>query len=151
MRSTWGGDERRYEGGRWLPFNWQSIPVTRTLLFATIGTFLLFFFTGQFQGPVWQWIPFRSAGDGALWYTRPWTWLTYPFMELPSLWILLTLYVLYQMGGMLERAWGWRNFAVLFFAFTTIGALAFVIPLYLLGKPVLLSGLTLPLTALVTA
>ena len=31
MRPNWGG-ERRYEGGRWLPFNWYAIPVTRTLL-----------------------------------------------------------------------------------------------------------------------
>ena len=149
MRRTWNEGSSGYQGGSWLPFNWYSIPVTRTLLFATVGVFLLFFFTGQEQGPVWEWIPFRSADPA--WYSRPWTWFTYPFMELPSFWILLTLYVLYSMGGMLERSWGSLNFAVLFFAFTGIGALAFLVPMYLLGKPVLLFGLALPLTALVTA
>lgn len=147
MRSNWGNNERRYQGGNWLPFNWNSIPVTRALLFATVGIFLLFFFTGQALGPVGKWIPFASP----LWYLQPWTWFTYPFLEMPSFWILLTLYVLYSMGGMLERSWGSLNFAVLFFAFTAIGALAFVIPYYLLGKMVVLAGLTIPLTALVSA
>lgn len=151
MRSNWGGNSG-YTGGAWLPFSWHSIPVTRALLIATVATFLLYFFTGQNSGPIWAWIPFRSASaDGLTWLTRPWTWFTYPFMELPSFWILITLYILYSMGGMLERSWGSRNFAALFFAFTAIGALAFVPPLYLMGKPVLLVGLNLPLTALITA
>jgi len=148
MRPTWGND-RRYEGGSWLPFNWYSIPVTRFLLFATVGTFLLYFFTGQSSGAVGQWIPFISRPP--LWYTRPWTWLTYPFLELPSFWILLTLYVLYAFGGMLERSWGSLNFAVLFAVFTVIGALAFVPAFYVLGRPVILVGLAVPLTAMVTA
>jgi membrane associated rhomboid family serine protease len=146
MRPSWGG-QRRYEGGSWLPFNWYSIPVTRALLFTTVGVFLLFFLTGQHRSIVWALVPFRSES----WYLQPWTWFTYPFMETPSLWILLTLYILYAMGGMLERSWGSANYAVLFFAFTVIGALAFLIPLYLLGKPVVLTGLYIPLTALITA
>lgn len=148
MRSNWGGNSR-YVGGSWLPFSWHAIPVTRALLFGTIGVFLIFFVTGQFTGPVWQWIPFRAGG--LEWLTRPWSWFTYPFMELPSLWVLLTLFLLYSWGGMLERSWGSRNFAVLFFAFTAIGALAFVPAYYLFGKSVELHGLGLPLTALVTA
>ena len=149
MRRSWGDDSggRYYEGGRWLPFNWQSIPVTRTLLFATVATFLLFFFTGQSSGPIGTWIPFVSQA----WYLRPWTWFTYPFLELPSFWILITLYVLYSMGGMLERSWASANFAALFFAFTGVGALGFVPAYYLLGKPVVLVGLSLPLVALITA
>ena len=124
MRSTWGSGRRGYGGSPWLPFNWQSIPVTRTLLILTVATFLLFFFTGQGTGPVAAWVPFRAQA----WLTMPWTWFTYSFLETPSLWVLLTLYVLYSMGGMLERSWGSVNFAVLFFAFTAVGALGFVIP-----------------------
>lgn len=148
MRSNWGGNSG-YTGGSWLPFSWHAIPVTRALLFSTVGIFLLFFFTGQFAGPVWQWLPFQTGG--LEWLTRPWTWVTYAFLETPSLWVLITLYVLYSMGGMLERSWGSRNYALLFFAFTAIGALAFVPASYLFGKPVLLHGLSLPLMALVTA
>lgn len=151
MRSNWGGSSR-YSGGAWLPFSWDSIPVTRAFLIATVATFLLFFFTGQFSGPVWEWLPFRTASDsGFTWLLRPWTWFTYPFMELPSFWIIISLYILYSLGGMLERSWGSRNFAVLFLAFSAIGALAFVPTLYLFGKPVQLDGLTIPLTALITA
>ena len=151
MRRTWSDSSGGYQGGSWLPFNWYSIPVTRALLFATVGVFILFFFTGQLQGPIWSWIPFRAA-DG-YWYLRPWTWLTYPFLELPSLFILLTLYLLYSMGGMLERSWGSLNFAALFFAFTAVGELAFLVLVYLLGKPQMppVFGLTLPLTALISA
>jgi membrane associated rhomboid family serine protease len=150
MRPNWGnGRERRYEGGSWLPFNWYSIPVTRFLLFATVGTFLLYFFTGQATGPIAKYVPFVSSAPQ--WYTQPWTWLTYPFLEPPSFWILLTLYVLYSFGGMLERSWGSINFAVLFAVFTVIGALALVPFSYFLGQPAMMVGLTVPLTALVTA
>jgi membrane associated rhomboid family serine protease len=145
MRKNWGSDH--YEGGAWLPFNWYSIPVTKGLLFATVGTFLAFFFLGQGGGPVATAVAFESSH----WLTRPWTWFLYPFLETPSIWILLTLYVLYSWGGMLERSWGSLNFAVLFFAFTAISALAFVIPLYLMGQPVLLIGLSMPLMCLLTA
>jgi membrane associated rhomboid family serine protease len=148
MRSNWGGNSG-YSGGSWLPFSWHAIPVTRALLLGTVSVFLLFFFTGQFAGPVWEWIPFRAGGME--WVTRPWTWVTYAFMEVPSLWVILTLYVLYSMGGMLERSWGSRNFAVLFFAFTAIGALALAPAALVFGKSVELHGLTLPLMALVTA
>jgi len=148
MRREWGGS-RRYSGGSWLPFTWDGIPVTRGILIATVATFLLFFFTGQSGGPIGEWVPFRS--NGLDWLTRPWSWFTYPFLEMPSLWILLTLYVTYSLGGMLERSWGSRNFAALFFAFTAICALAFVPAAYLFHAPVTLVGLGLPLACLITA
>lgn len=148
MRREWGGS-KRYSGGSWLPFTWDAIPVTRGILIATVTTFLLFFFTGQMSGPIGEWAPFETVGLS--WLTRPWTWLTYPFLELPSFWILLTLYVTYSLGGMLERSWGSRNFAALFFAFTAVSALAFVPAYYLFGLPVQLVGLGLPLTCLITA
>jgi membrane associated rhomboid family serine protease len=146
MRSNWGNDGPRGRSA-WLPFRLDSIPVTRALLVATVSVFLLFFFTGQQAGPVWALVPFRSEA----WLTRPWTWFTYPFMEIPSLWILLTLYILYSIGGMLERSWGSVNYAAVFFALTAVGALAFVIPLYLMGASITLLGLSVPLAALVTA
>lgn len=148
MRREWGGS-RRYSGGSWLPFSWDSIPVTRGILIATAVTFLLYFFTGQGRGPIGAWIPFQTGS--LAWLTRPWTWLTYPFLELPSFWVLVTLYVTYSLGGMLERSWGSRNFAALFFLFTAISALAFVPGYYAFGLPVQLVGLGLPLTCLITA
>lgn len=148
MRSNWG-DNGRYTGGRWLPFSWHAIPVTRAVFFGTLATFLLYFLTGLDRSPVWEWIPFRT--DGMLWLTRPWTWLTYALLERPTLWVLITFYMLYSWGGMLERSWGSRNYAVLLAAFTAVGALAAVPMYYLLGKPIFIAGLSLPLTALVTA
>ncbi|MFN3653310.1 MAG: rhomboid family intramembrane serine protease [Armatimonadota bacterium] len=147
MRSSWGNDRGYGGSNQWLPLSLHSIPVTRALLIATVVTFLLFFFTGQDSSFVARYVPFIPEG----WYYRPWTLFTYPFLELPSIWILLALYVLYGMGGMLERAWGSRNFAALFFAFTAIGAVAFLIPYYLFGVSVPLLGLHIPLAALVTA
>lgn len=150
MRPNWN-NSGRYEGGSWLPFNWYSIPATRTLLFATVGVFLLYFFTGQGGGFIGEYVPFVTRGQGLDWLARPWTLLTYPFLELPSLWILLTLYVLYSFGGMLERAWGSLNFVVLFFAAALIGGLSMALGSALLQRGVALLGLTIPLMAMVTA
>jgi len=148
MRDRWGNDrERHYRGGRWLPFDWSAIPVTRAVFFTTIAVFLLYFFTGQGAGLIGRWVPFYASA----WYFRPWTWFTYPFLEFPSLFVLLTLWVLYSLGGMLERSWGSLNYAVVFFALTAISALAFVPAFYLFGMAVPLQGLGLPLTALITA
>jgi len=148
MRPNWeDGRERRYEGGAWLPFNWAAIPVTRALLFGTVGAFLLVFFTGGLAGPVGRRLVFQS-GD---WWLQPWSVLTYAFLEQPDIWLVVTLYVLYRYGGSLERAWGSVNFLVLFLGFTAIGALAFVPAALLLGEAVILVGLGVVLTALVTA
>jgi membrane associated rhomboid family serine protease len=149
MRPNWG-NQGRYEGGSWLPFNWYSIPATRFLLFATVGTFIAFFLFGQNSGLVAEWVPLVSLGDWT-WIKRPWTLVTYPFLEMPGLWYLLTLYLLYSYGGMMERAWGSWNFLVLFFAFSAIGALSVGIGSAVLGQPAALAGLGVPLCALVTA
>jgi membrane associated rhomboid family serine protease len=146
MRSSWGG-RGRYEGGSWLPFNWYQIPATRNILLAVVLTFLAYFLAVPYRSVIGQVVAF----DASAWLARPWTWFTYPLLELPSFWFLLTAYVFYSFGGMLERSWGSRNFAVLFFAFTAVGALAFVPAYYLLQVPVQLLGLLLPLNALVTA
>lgn len=154
MRPTWGSDSGRYQGGSWLPFNWYSIPVTRFLLFATVGVFLAYFFLGQDQSIIAQWVPFIVRGRGDLdWVVQFWRWFTYPFLELPSFWILFTLYALYWVGGTLERSWGSVNFAVLFAVFSAVGALAVGIGSVLLDRPLLfpLMGLSIPLISLITA
>ena len=145
MRGTWGEPKR--SGGPWLPLDWQSIPFTRGLLITMAVVFLAYFFTGQDSGPIAEIFLFRSDQ----WLHRPWTWFTYALLEMPSLWVIFTVLVLYQIGGSLERSWGSLNYGVLFFAFAGIGALAFIPALYILGKPVMLAGATIPLVSIVAA
>ena len=149
MRSNWDdGRKRRYRSGSpWLPFDWSSIPVTRGILIAALATFLTFFFTGQMGGIVWQLVPFQVTQ----WY-KAWTWFTYPFLEIPSLFTIFTVLILYQIGGSLERSWGSLNYLVLFLAVSALSALAFVPATLLLNRPMLpLLGFDLPLVAMVTA
>jgi len=149
MRSTWGSGGS-YQGGSWLPFSWFNIPVTRALIIATVVTFLAYFFSGQSGGVVFRTLAYVTVGPGdGAWYTRPWTWFTHPFVEDHPLWMLFRLYWLYVVGGILERSWGSRNFAVLFFAFSWIAAWAFLPAYYLLGKNASLGGLFL-LTSILT-
>jgi len=138
-----------------VPFSLRSIPVVRTLLGATLATFLLYFFTYN-SGAGWSAFV-RFATDGAQWLVQPWTWFTYPFLVTSPLALLLQGYWLYVVGGTLERSWGSRNFGVLFFAFCAIGALGLVpahyLTPYILGtaRPLMLAGLMLPNTALTVA
>lgn len=145
MRDTWG--EPRRSGGSGLPLDWRSIPFTRGLLIALGVVFLAYFFTGRNGGPVAELLLFRSDQ----WLQRPWTWLTYALLEMPDIWVIFTLLVLYQIGGSLERSWGSVNYGVLFFVFAAIGALAFIPALYILRVPVILAGTALPLVAIVAA
>lgn len=147
MRSTWGSGSGNYGGGGWLPFSLHNVPVVRGLLIAAAVAFLLFFFTFAAGSPIYHWLAFQAGR----WSTRPWTWLTYPVMVTSPLSLLFAGYWLYLVGGSLERSWGSRSFAVLFFTFAALAALAFVPAFYLLGASVSLAGLWLPLSALTVA
>lgn len=129
-------------GGSWLPFRLDSVPVVRGILVAVVASFLVFFFARSAV----LWMPFRADA-----WTRPWTWFTYAVLETDPIGVLFQGFWLYVVGGMLERAWGSRNFLAIFLAFTAIAALAFVPAYYLLGTPVQLAGLVLPLSALTVA
>lgn len=145
MRSTWG--EHRRGGGSWFPFDLSAIPATRGLLIALAVVFLAYFFGGQEAGPVGRWVPFNTQS----WLAHPWTLVTYPLLEIPTLFTIFTVLVLWSIGGSLERSWGSLNYLVLFFAAALVGSLAFLPAQALLGRPVLLAGTHLPLTAVVTA
>jgi membrane associated rhomboid family serine protease len=122
--------------------------VVRGLLIAVVVTFLLSFFAPA--SVVWM-LYSVSGTSGMDWLLRPWSWFTYPFLVMDPLNVLFQGFWLYIVGGMLERSWGSRNFAALFFIFSAIAALAFVPAFYLLRAPVVLAGLTLPLSALTVA
>lgn len=137
MRSTWGGGG----GASWMGSGFYGIPVVRALVIAAVVTFLAYFFVGQAGGPVAPWLAFST--EGGLGWLRAWTWLTYPFVEVSPLSLLLQGYWLWVVGGMLERSWGWRRFLPFFFALTAISCIVFVPAFYLLGRPVTLWGLML--------
>lgn len=150
MRPTWGGSERR-GGGSPFSISWYAIPVTRFLLFSMVALFFAYYMLDQQRSPIWSWLPFVARGSGDLtWAWQAWRWVTYTLLEF-DVWILISLYILYSIGGMLERSWGSVNFAVLYAAFSAIGAVALGAGSVLLNHPILLLGPSITLTALVTA
>jgi membrane associated rhomboid family serine protease len=138
-------------GGGLMPFAFRYVPVVRNVLIATAAVFLLYFFAYPLRGPIVEWLGFR-AGDGSLdWLLKPWTWLTYPLLTLSPISLIFGGYFFYMIGGVLERSWGSRNFAVLAAAFTVICSLAMVPAAYLFHVPVSLIGSMLPVASLFIA
>lgn len=145
MRSNWGS------GGRsmFTPFSLSSIPVVRGILIAAAAVFLLAFLTSQ-GGSHW---PVLLAFVPARFLSQPWSLVTYPVLITDVVALVFQGFWLYLIGGMLERSWGSRNFAALFFAWSAICA-AVLLPVYFLtggGINVPLTGLTLPNTCLTVA
>lgn len=119
-------------------------PVTLGLLLANVATFLIWFFTrANFGGA----LLFSSSAVAA----RPWSLLTYPVVSYGIYDVVLGGYMLWLFGGSLERAWGSRRFAWFLAAVTVITSGSLWVGSLLLDTPTLLSGLWLPLSALVVA
>lgn len=154
MRPNWGrspGEERRF-GVR---ISWYGIPVVKGILIATVACFLLLVLSGPARGVVLENVALLFATEQP-WYHRPWTLLTYPLAEMPAgvlgvLWVLISLLILFQFGGSLERAWGSANFLVFFLAITLLQGLAFLAPYLLFQRTFPLAGLFIVNSALVTA
>ena len=149
--------ELQYQLRRLRKFLWESPePVTRTLIAASLGTFLVLFIADFFfrAGNPWGWLAFSTAG----WWRRPWGFLTYPLVTPNLLGLLLADYWLWIVGGSLERSWGSRSFAKLFAGVTAATSVGVWLGSFLLGalglEPVLyveLSSLWLPLAGLTVA
>lgn len=141
MRGVWGG-------GGLLPFSLRSIPVVRGLLIGMAGVFLLYFLVYPLRFVLPQLLAFQAAPGSLDWLLRPWTWFLYPLLVLDPIALLLSGYMLYVGGGVLERSWGSRNFLVLFLIFNLITALAFVPAAYLFGLSFTVAGMWLPVATL---
>ena len=106
------------EGSRRL-FRDSYQPFTNALLVATIGLFLL-----EFGGaPVSEWL---GAVVPQAW-VQPWRILTYPLLA-GGIWgLLFNGFLLFQVGGSLERGWGTKTIAIFTVCLAVINALAFTL------------------------
>lgn len=145
MRSNWGSGAR----SMFTPFSLGSIPVVRGILFACAAVMLLAFLTSQGGG---HWTTLLAFAPSA-WLQQPWSLLTYPFLITSLLTLVFQGFWLYIVGGMLERSWGSRNFAALFFIWTAICGVVLLPVYYLSGRSidVPLTTLMLPNTCLTVA
>jgi membrane associated rhomboid family serine protease len=83
-------------------------PVTRALLLANVGVFLV----QQLLNPqLIQWFALWPPGQ----YFEPWQLLTYAFLHDGLLHILVNMFALYMFGTPMERLWGPRRFTLYYF------------------------------------
>ncbi len=124
----------------------------RGVLIAGAAFFLLYFLAFPLRGPLVEWLRFTIAGrSDPGWVLQPWAWLTYPIVITDPVALLFGGYWFYMCGGVLERAWGSRNFAVLLASFTFITVLGFILAALIFDVAFRLAGLWLPTTALLVA
>jgi len=122
----------------------------RGILIACAAVMLMAFLTSQGGGSYWTtFLGFAPS----VWLHQPWSLLTYPFLVTSLLSLVFEGFWLYIVGGMLERSWGSRNFAVLFFIWTAICGVVLLPVYYLTGGKidVSLASLTLPNVCLTVA
>lgn len=84
-------------------------PATRTILFATVGAYVLQMLSGPGLVRLFALWP---LGD----FFRPWQVLTYAFLHGGTLHLFLNMFALYMFGRELEHTWGSRRFLVYYFA-----------------------------------
>ncbi|HEY3297847.1 MAG TPA: rhomboid family intramembrane serine protease [Armatimonadota bacterium] len=124
----------------------DRIPVTKLLILANAATFLLaaLFSVGALAGL----LVFQSS----TFLIYPWTALTYPLQAgMEPIGLIFSCYWLWVAGGSLERTWGSSRFAYYFFANVAITAVGMYAGGALLGLPVSLVGLWLPLSGVTIA
>lgn len=145
MRSNWGSGAR----SMFTPYSLGSIPVVRGILIACAAVMVMAFLTSQGGG---NWLALLGFAPSA-WLRQPWSLLTYPFLVTSLLTLVFQGFWLYIVGGTLERSWGSRNFAALFFIWTAICGVVLLPVYYLSGGnlDVPLSSLVLPNTCLTVA
>lgn len=88
-------------------------PVTRALLIATVGVFLLQSVLGEWRmAPLmlWPW------GGGEAVGFMPWQLLSYGFLHGGLLHLFFNMLVLFMFGAPLEHVWGGRRFAIYYLA-----------------------------------
>jgi membrane associated rhomboid family serine protease len=135
----------------WLPISFYTIPVVRALLIALVGIFLVYFLVYPLRALLPYWLIYTVTPGMLDWLVRPWSWLTYPLLEVSPIGILFQGYALYLAGGTLERSWGSRNFLALFVVFNLITALALVPAAYLFNVNFVLAGMWMPIASLFVA
>jgi membrane associated rhomboid family serine protease len=91
-------------------------PITRALLLANVGVFLL----QQLLNPqLIQWCALWPPGP----YFQPWQLLTYAFLHDGFLHILVNMFALYMFGTPMERLWGPKRFTLYYFLCVLTAAL----------------------------
>lgn len=122
-----------------------ACPVTWTLIGANAATFLLGVAGGlDALPPLAFFAPRVSAA--------PWTLLTYPLLGTGGIiWLLLGGYMLWAVGGSLERAWGRRDFLVFLGLVTAVPAGGLWLGSLATGRTAALAGPWLVLAAAVVA
>ena len=127
-----------------------GIPVTLTLLGISVALFLGSFFT---QNGIDNLLYLNVAFVPANMARAPWTFLTYPVVNLGFLNLLISGFFLWLAGGSLERSWGSARYALFFFTLTAITAFSMEMGWILAHHimPVPLTGFALPLSGLIVA
>ena len=80
-----------------------------------------------------------------------WGLLTYPLAEISPLALVLGGLWLYLAGGQLERWWGGRRYGLALAVSGPLSALTLALGSVLLGQPIALAGMALPLASLTVA
>lgn len=120
-----------------------ACPVTWAVLGVNALTFVVAFVSGA-------WPPLAFYAPEFL--QRPWTAFTYPLLGAGGIfWLLLGGYVLWLFGGSLERAWGWRGYAIFLLAVSGSTAAALWLASVLFGRGTVLAGFGMPLAAVTVA
>ena len=127
----------------------DKIPLTKLLILSNVITFVglqLFHLDwinlnlGFIPLPGWMWL-------------KPWTIVTYPLIgTCCPLWgpigLLFALYWLWIAGGSLERSWGLVRYVLYFLSVTALSAVGILLGGLIIGVPVPLGGLLLPLACI---
>ncbi|MGE5552274.1 MAG: rhomboid family intramembrane serine protease [Bacteroidota bacterium] len=92
-------------------------------------------------------ISLTFAEPGGKW----WGFLTYPLADLSPFAVVFGGFWLYVAGGALERRWGSRRYACILATIIPLSSLPLLLGARLLGMPVVLAGLSLPLAGLTVA
>ncbi|MGY0504063.1 rhomboid family intramembrane serine protease [Luteimonas sp. e5] len=89
-------------------------PVTRALLIANVGVFLLQSLLGELRlAPFMLW-PLGAGSEGFPF--QPWQVLSYGFMHGNLMHLLFNMLVLFMFGAPLEHVWGQRRFLIFYLA-----------------------------------
>lgn len=106
------------EGSRRL-FRDSYQPFTNALLVASVALFLCDFV----RLPVYEWL---DAVVPQAWL-QPWRILTYPLLSGGIIGLIFNGFLLYMVGGSLERGWGSKTIAIFYALISLVTALAFTV------------------------
>lgn len=116
------------DGARRLWSGYQ--PLTNTLLAACVLIFLCdFVFVNTKLAFFSSWLNFTAPTD----WLRPWRLLTYPLVTGNIISLIFDGYLLWMVGGSLERSWGTKTFAIFYLALSLVTALAFTFAAFVVG------------------